>query len=105
LHKLSRDVVTTLDLWRGWTVGLGAFRPISLLDNVYGSGWRPPPERQYNSMRKVIIDEIMSRAGNSFGDQGMTQAVVEAMEQERVGAKATVDKFIKGIKEARKLQC
>jgi hypothetical protein len=44
----------------------------------------------------------MARVGNSLSDQEAIEVVIEAMEQERVRAKASLDKVIKGIKEARK---
>jgi hypothetical protein len=46
----------------------------------------------------------MTRVGNNLGDQEAVKVTIEAMEQERVRAKVSIDKFIKGIKEARKLQ-
>jgi hypothetical protein len=55
-------------------------------------------------MRKVIIDEIMARVRNSLSDQEAIEVTVEAMEQERVRAKASLDKFIKELKKARKLE-
>jgi len=55
--------------------------------------------RQYYSMRKVI-DEIMARVRNSLSDQETIRVAVEAMEQ----VKVSLDRFIKGIKEARKLR-
>jgi hypothetical protein len=71
---------------------------------MYGTRWRAPSERQYYSMRKVIIDEIMARVRNSLSDQEAIEVTVEAMEQERVRAKASLDKFIKELKKARKLE-
>jgi hypothetical protein len=103
-YRLSRQVVTIPDLWREWTVGLGGLPSVAALDSAYGSRWRSPSERQYYSMRKVIIDEIMARVGNSLDDQEAIEVAVEAIELERVRGKASLDKFIKIIKEGRKLQ-
>jgi hypothetical protein len=103
-YRLSRQVVTIPDLWREWTIGLGGLPSVAALDAAYGSRWRPPAERQYYSMRKVIIDEIIARVGNSLGDQEAMKATVEAMELERIKGRASLDKFIKMIKEGRKLQ-
>ena len=102
LYKLSRDVVTIPGLWREWTVGLGGLPSVAALDSMYGSRWRAPSERQYYSMRKVIIDEIMARVRQSLSDPEAIEVVIEAMEQERVRTKASLDKVIKGIKDARK---
>ena len=75
------------------------------LDAQWGSRWRQQSaERQYYSMRKVIIDEIMARVGNSLDDQEAIEVAVDAIELERVRGKASLDKFIKIIKEGRKLQ-
>ena len=102
LYKLSRDVVTIPGLWREWTVGLGGLPSVAALDSMYGSRWRAPSERQYYSMQKVIIDEIMARVRQSLSDPEAIEVVIEAMEQERVRTKASLDKVIKGIKDARK---
>lgn len=103
LYKLSRQVVTVPDLWREWTEGLGGHPSIASLDAAYGNRWRSPSERQYYSMRKVIIDEIMAMAGNNLEDQEAVIAAVEALEQQRVNSKASLDKLIKALKEKRKM--
>lgn len=101
-YRLSRQVVTVPDLWREWTVGLGGLPSVAALDAAYGSSWRSPSERQYYSMRKVIIDEIIAMAGNSLEDQEAIAIAVEALEQQRVQRKASLDKLIKVIKEGRR---
>ena len=100
-YKLSRQVVTILDLWREWTVGLGGLLSVTSLDATYGSRWRSSSKRQYYSIRKVLIDEILARAGGTHETEAL-EAVVEAMEGERVKGKASIDKFIKAIKAERK---
>ena len=97
-YKLSRQVTTVPDLWREWTIGLGGMPSVAALDAAYGSRWRSPSERQYYSMRKVIIDEVMARAGNSLENQEAIGAAIEGIERER-GA-ASLDKYIKSIKTA-----
>ena len=69
---------------------------------MYGSRWRAPSERQYYSIRKVIIDEIIARVRKSLSDPEAIEVVIEAMDQERVCTKASLDKVIKGIKDTRK---
>jgi hypothetical protein len=100
-YKLSRNAMTILDLWREWTVGLGGLPSMMSLDATYGSRWRSSSERQYYSMRKVLIDEILTRASGILETEAL-EAVVEAMEGERVKGKASIDKFIKAIKVERK---
>jgi hypothetical protein len=100
-YKLSRQVLTIPDLWREWTVGLGGLPSVMCLDATYGSRWRGASERQYYSMRKVLIDEIVARAGGIDNTEAL-EATVTAMEGERVMAKASLDKFIKEIKQERK---
>jgi len=100
-YKLSRQVVTVPDLWREWTQGLGGLPSVMALNASYGSRWRPTSERQYYSMRKVIIDEIISRAGGT-DDKEALDAVVEAMERDRRRQKASLDKLIKAIKARQK---
>ena len=101
-YRLSRQVVTVPDLWREWTVGLGGLPSVATLDATYGSSWRSPSERQYYSMRKVIIDEILALAGNRLDDQEAILAAIEALEQQRIREKASLDKLIKVIKGQRK---
>jgi hypothetical protein len=48
---------------------------------VYGSRWRGLSERQYYFMRKVIIDEIITIAGNCLNDQDAVAAAVETLER------------------------
>jgi hypothetical protein len=52
-------------------------------------------------MRKVLIDEILARASGILETEAL-EAVVEAIEGERVKGKASMDKFIKAIKAERK---
>ena len=52
-------------------------------------------------MRKVLIDEILARAGGIHETEAV-EAVVEAMEGERIRGKASIDKFIKAIKAEQK---
>jgi hypothetical protein len=101
-YRLSRQVTTVPDLWREWTIGLGGLPAVMALDAAYGSRWRGPSERQYYSMRKVIIDEVLSITGNQLDDADAIAAAVEALERQRVLKKASLDKLIKVIKEERK---
>jgi hypothetical protein len=100
-YRLSRQVATVPDLWREWTVGLGGLPSVAALDAAYGSRWRAQSERQYYSMRKVIIDEIVAIAGSPEDLDGIA-AAVETLEQRRVRGRASLDKLIKQIKEERK---
>jgi hypothetical protein len=102
-YRLSRQVRTVPDLWREWTVGLGGLPSVAALDAAYGSRWRSPSERQYYSMRKVIIDEVIALAGSRLEDQEAIAVAVEALERRRVQGQASLDKFIKAIKAERKL--
>jgi hypothetical protein len=97
-YRLSREVCTIPDLWREWTVGLAVGLPsIDELDRRWGARWRSPKERQYYSTRKVIIDEVRRRAA-SYGE---AQAVAR-MEEERLAAKASLDKISKMLRAAKK---
>jgi hypothetical protein len=102
-NKLSRQVRNIPDLWREWTVGLGGLPSVRALDEAYGTHWRLPNERQYYSTRKVIVDEVVARAGG-WDKTAAIDAVVAAMEKERVLAKASLDKVIMGIKAQRKVR-
>jgi hypothetical protein len=96
-YRLSREVYTP-DLWREWTAGLAVGLPsIDELDRRWGSRWGSPKERQYYSTRKVIIDEVRRRAA-SYGE---AQAVA-TMEEERLVAKASLDRVSKMLRAAKK---
>ena len=97
-YRLSREVYTIPDLWREWTVGLVVGLPsIDQLDCCWTSRWGSPEERQYYSIRKVIIDEVHRRAAI----YGEAQAVAR-MEEERLVAKASLDKVSKMLRAAKK---
>jgi hypothetical protein len=73
---------------------------VEALDGQWGSRWRQhPAERQYYSMRKVLIDEIKARIVKAGRDWA---SVVEEMEGKRVLAKASLDKVIKALKTGRR---
>jgi hypothetical protein len=67
-YKLLRQVTTVPDLWREWTVGLGGLSLVAALDAMYGSCWRLQSERQYYSIHKVIINEVIALARNCLDD-------------------------------------
>ena len=75
-------MTTVPELWREWTIGLGGLLSVVSLDASYGSRWRTTSERQYYSIRKVIIDEIVAIAGGQIGDHEAVAAVVEALEHQ-----------------------
>ena len=58
------------------------------LDRTYGARWRSGNERQYYSIRKVIVDEVRRRAGNRATNQRQ-QEVVAQMEKERLASRAS----------------
>jgi hypothetical protein len=98
-YRLSREVYTIPDLWREWTAGLAVDLPsIDELDRRWGSRWGSPKERQYYSTRKVIIDEVRKRAAS----YGKAQAVA-TMEEERLVAKAPLDRVSKMLRAAKKV--
>lgn len=74
-------------MWREWSVGIGNGPAVKNLNESYGSGWRagwPPKERQYYSMRLIIIDHIYYLAPN--GARGLDptyEAVAERLDRER----------------------
>ena len=98
-YRLSREVYTIPDLWREWTVGLAVGLPsIDELDRRWGSRWGSPKERQYYSTRKVIIDEVRRRAARYGGAQAVAR-----MEEERLVAKASLDRVSKMLRAAKKV--
>jgi hypothetical protein len=98
-YKLSQQVTTVPDLWREWTVGLGGLPSVAALDTMYKSRWRLQSAHQYYSMHKVIIDEVIVLARNCLDNQDALATAVEALEQQQVHKKASLDKLIKLIKE------
>lgn len=60
-YFLDRSLETVVEVWREWSFGIGNGPAVKDLNDTYGSGWRagwPPKERQYYSMRLIIIDRI-----------------------------------------------
>ena len=52
-------------------------------------------------IRKILIDKILARASRILETEAL-EAVVEAIEEERVRGKALIDKIIKAIKAEQK---
>ncbi|KAL3688797.1 hypothetical protein R1sor_015106 [Riccia sorocarpa] len=61
-YKLSRGIVTTVDLWREWTIGLGGGPAIRELESKWDASWCEGSERRVFNRRKVIIEAIEKRA-------------------------------------------
>lgn len=78
-----------MDVWREWSVGIGNGPAIKKLNESYGSGWRtgwPQKERQYYSMRMIIINNIYHLAINEAqGLEPQYEEVAERMDRERGG--------------------
>jgi hypothetical protein len=78
---LSREVFTIPDLWRMWTMGREGMPSVEALDAQWGSGGRQvSADRQYYSMRKVLVKEIKVRTAKGEGDRAR---VVEESEGKR----------------------
>ncbi|KAL2622031.1 hypothetical protein R1flu_002236 [Riccia fluitans] len=66
-YKLSRGVVTVIDLWREWTEGLAGRLPVQLLEKKWGTTWCDGNERRFFNSRKVILDVVEQRASQMEG--------------------------------------
>jgi Transcriptional activator of glycolytic enzymes len=97
-YQLSRGITTIPDLWREWTVGLGGQLSVEALDERWGSRWRRGAEFQFYSRRKVIIDEIKRLVAG--GREAMD--VVDSLEEQRLGSKASLSQVINALKVAAK---
>ena len=100
LYRLLRDVQTTPDLWKKWTIGLGSLPSIDELDRIYGSRWRTDNEIQYYSTRNRIVNKIKRRAGSSITTDNY-KAVIRGMEEKRAHSKASLDKVTKALQAAK----
>ena len=58
IYYLLYSIITILDLWREWTIGLGEQLLVEVLDKCQGSCQCHGVEFQFYSRCKVIIDEI-----------------------------------------------
>lgn len=96
-YTLSRRISTIPEMWREWTVGTMGCPSVEELDQRYGSRWRPEhKERQFYSVRKVIVEELRRRAIEKGGYKENIAAVVEEMEIERTRSGVSLAK-ISGI--------
>ncbi|KAL3676502.1 hypothetical protein R1sor_026450 [Riccia sorocarpa] len=100
-YKLSRGIVTTVDLWREWTVGLGGGPAVRELESKWGAAWCEGSERRFFNRRKVIIEAIEKRAsimqGGTTNDN--LKLASEWLEEERQKRKKSLDWLSKNMKE------
>ena len=91
-----------VEVWREWSVGIGNGPAVKDLNDTYGSGWRagwPPKERQYYSMRLIIIDRIYYLAIHEA--QGLEPRYDEAAERlDRERGDKSLNALAKQIKAA-----
>lgn len=97
-YQLSRGITTIPDLWREWTVGLGGQLSVEALDERWGLRWRRGIEFQFYSRHKVIIDEIKRLVAG--GREAVE--VVDSLEEQRLGSKASLSQVINALKAAAK---
>ncbi|KAL3694617.1 hypothetical protein R1sor_008268 [Riccia sorocarpa] len=100
-YKLSRGIVTTIDLWREWTEGLGGGPAVRVLESKWGASWCEGSERRFFNRRKVIIEAIEKRA--SLMEGGVTNKNLkwasEWLEEERRKRSKSLDWLSKNIRE------
>lgn len=88
-YLLNRSLKTVVDVWREWSVGIGNGPAVKKLNDCYGSGWRagwPQKERQYYSMRLVIINHIYHLGiVEAQGGEPRYEEIAERLERERGG--------------------
>ena len=90
--KMSRGVSTIGELWKEWTVGLGALPSVEQREAKYGTSWRPGSESKWFNRRKVIIGRVKA----VMQAENLNEvAAVERVEQERAGR--SLDKFSKAL--------
>lgn len=107
-YSMNRQASSIPQLWREWSVGLPGCPSVQELDRIWGARWRASAkERQFYSLRKVIVEELRRRAEEHDGEGDMEtkmQAAVDAMERERNLSGASLDKVAKVLKADRKKQ-
>jgi hypothetical protein len=87
IYQMSRTIQTVRELWDEWYSGLDGNPSIQSLEATYGCRWRPGnKERVFFSRRKVIINEIHSRASSGMS----LSAAVEEVELVRRKAQCTL---------------
>lgn len=93
-YKLSRKISTIPEIWREWIVGTMGCLFIKKLDQQYGSRLRPEhKERQFYSVRRVIIEEFRRRAIKKRGYDDNIAKVVKEMEVERTSLGVSLAKI------------
>lgn len=93
-YTLFRKIYTIPETWREWTIGTMGCSSVEELDQWYGSCWRPEhKERQFDSVRKVIVEELQRRAMEKGGYDDNIAAVVEEMEVEKIRSGVSLAKI------------
>lgn len=83
-YLLNRNLMTVVQVWREWDIGIGNGPAVKKLNDSYGSGWRagwPQKERQYYSMRMIIVDHILHLG--THGLEPNYEEVAEQLDRER----------------------
>ena len=80
MHSLAGITLLHFQQRREWTVGSMSCPSVEELDKQYGTRWRPEhKERQFYSVRKVIVEELRRRAVAKF--KRLTQGTVSTIHQ------------------------
>lgn len=90
-YSMSRSIVTIVDVWREYDVGLGNGPSVKRLEEQFGTGWRKDKkESRFFSRRKEIYTMIEEKA-----EEEMTSCTEAArrLEETRARLKLSIDKF------------
>ena len=84
-YRMSRMIQSVHDLYQEWAYGLGSGPAVQALEEAYGARWRPmQSERVFFSRRKLILDEIRRRQGDSEDPRPATEQLEFVRTQRRM---------------------
>lgn len=95
-YKMNRNLVTIIDLWREYDIGLSGSPSIKSLEEGFGTKWRKSrTESKFFSTRLIVYKEVQKISEDECIS---TEEAAKKLERRRVDLKASIAKLIKLIK-------
>lgn len=101
-YRMDRSITTVEQLMTEWNQGLNGGPPVSLLDELWGAGWRKgdSAESVWWSSRRVIVEEVRRLARENGGSLQM--AVIQLDAQRRASPNPSLDKLCRILRAGRR---
>ncbi|CEP12536.1 hypothetical protein [Parasitella parasitica] len=94
-YVTNRKIVTVVDLWREYTVGLDGGPSIKELEAQYGTTWRKDrKESQFFSRRNELQYNYIKKNAN---DRLPCEEIAKRLEEQRVHLNLSIDKLVSSM--------